>query len=63
MKDELLEEKFKTLFYTFAEINWGILTQEAEQNYFKGVSKKFSDKQLEDLREFVKDLLDSLTDK
>lgn len=61
MTNEFLESTFKTLLYDFGEVNWEILTEKAWEKYInKG--EKFSEKQIEYLRRFVKDLLDDLTD-
>jgi hypothetical protein len=62
--DEFLEEQFKTLLYDFAEIDWDILTEEANEKYFgKGKEEKFNEKQLNCLRGFVKNFMDDLTEK
>jgi len=62
MTDKFIEEKFKELLYDFGEINWQILTNEARNEYINN-DKKFTEKQLKDCRDFVKGLLDELTDK
>lgn len=62
--DEFLEEQFKTLLYDFAEINWDILSKEANEKYFgKQDGEKFNKKQLDDLRGFIKNFMEELTDK
>jgi hypothetical protein len=62
MTDKYLEEKFKELIYDFGEINWNIITPDAWNKYINE-DEPFNEIQLKDLRNFVKDLLDSITDK
>jgi hypothetical protein len=62
MTDKYLEEKFKELIYDFGEINWNIITTDAWNKYINE-DEPFNEIQLKDLRRFVKDLLDSITDK
>jgi hypothetical protein len=62
MTDKFLEEEFKTLLYNFGEINWNILTPEAWDKYINK-DEPFNETQLEELRSFVKNFLDFLTDK
>jgi hypothetical protein len=61
MTNELLERNFKTLLYDFGEINWGILTEGAWDRFINK-DIPFNEKQLENLRQFVDDLLDELKD-
>jgi len=62
MTDEYLEQKFKELIYHFGEINWSIIDKDAWQKFINK-DEKFNEQQLKDLRFFVKDLIDELTDK
>lgn len=62
MTDEYLEQKFKELIYDFGEINWSIIDKDAWQKFINK-DERFNEQQLKDLRGFVKDLLDELTDK
>ncbi len=62
MTDEFLEEHFKTLLYDFGECNWNIITEDAWNKYINR-DDPFDEKQLQDLRHFVKNLIDEMTDK
>lgn len=61
MTNKFLEQKFKELIYNFGEVNWDIIKTESWDKYINN-QESFSEKQFEDLRHFVKDLLDCLTD-
>jgi hypothetical protein len=61
MTNELLERNFKTLLYDFGEINWSILTDDAWSRFINK-DEPFNEKQLENLRQFVNDLLEELKD-
>ena len=62
MTNQFLEQKFKELIYHFGEVNWDIIKTESWDKYINN-QESFTEKQFEDLRYFVKDLLDCLTDK
>ena len=61
MTNQFLEQKFKELIYHFGEVNWDIIKTESWDKYINN-EESFTEKQFEDLRHFVKDLLDCLTD-
>ena len=61
MTNDLLERNFKTLLYDFGEINWEVLT-ECAWDRFINKDVPFNEKQLENLRQFVDNLLDELKD-
>jgi hypothetical protein len=61
MTNQFLEQKFKELIYNFGEVNWNIIKTKSWDKYINN-QESFSEKQFEDLRHFVKDLLDCLTD-
>lgn len=61
MTNEFLEQKFKELIYDFGEINWDIIKAESWDKYINK-EEPFNEVQLRNLRSFVKDLLDCLTD-
>ena len=61
MTNEFLEDRFKELIYMFGEYNFRIITNEAWNEYINN-DKKFTDKQLDDLRGFIKSFFDDLTD-
>lgn len=61
MTNQFLEQKFKELIYLFGEVNWDIIKTESWDQYINN-QESFTEKQFEDLRHFVKDLFDCLTD-
>ena len=61
MTNKFLEQKFKELIYDFGEVNWDIIKTESWDKYINN-QEPFTEKQFEDLRHFVKNLLDCLTD-
>jgi hypothetical protein len=61
MTNEFLEQKFKELIYIFGEVDWDIIKTECWDKYIND-QESFTKKQIEDLRYFVKDLFDGLTD-
>lgn len=56
--DEYLQEKFKELIYDFGEINWGIIKDESWNNLINN-NQSFTETQLNDLRVFVKGLIEN----
>jgi hypothetical protein len=61
MTNDFLEEKFKELIYIFGEINFNIIKAESWDKLINE-DEKFNEVQLNDLRHWVKDFLDELTD-
>ncbi len=61
MTNQFLEQKFKELIYHFGEVNWDIIKTESWEKYINN-QESFTEVQFEDLRYFVKDLFDCLTD-
>jgi len=61
MTNDFLEEKFKELIYFFGEINFNIIKAESWDKLINE-DEKFNEVQLNDLRHWVKDFLDELTD-
>jgi hypothetical protein len=61
MTNDFLEEKFKELIYIFGEINFNIIKAESWDKLINE-DEKFNEVQLSDLRHWVKDFLDELTD-
>ena len=58
--DEFLEKKFKGLIYHFGEVNWDIIKTESWDKYINN-QESFSEKQFEDLRYFVSDLIEDFS--
>ena len=56
MTNEYIQQKFSELLYELGECNFDILTSEAWQTYVNG-NKKFSEKQLQILKEFAEDIV------
>jgi hypothetical protein len=62
MTDEFIEQKFKELFYMFGEEDFNVIKNESWDLYINE-NHPYNKKQLEELRTWLKGLLDELTDK
>lgn len=60
ISDDVLEDKFKELFYCLGEANWNILTVEAWDNYINK-NQTFNDKQIEELKYFINEIATLIT--
>ena len=56
MTNEYIQQKFSELLYELGECNFDVLSSEAWQTYVNG-NKKFSEKQLQILKEFAEDIV------
>jgi len=62
MTDEFIQQKFKELFYMLGEEDFNVIKNESWDLYINK-NHPFNDKQLEELRIWLKMLLDESTDK